>query len=463
MLCFYYVDENLQDDEELEQLMPREISNLKLLNCNKYVRRRRVQKVIRFRHYGKIEDPVNYSREQLMLFYPWRDEQEDLLKVNAVQKAEQHEKEILANSKPYYHNREIDDLALAELVNEVEENTMEDENTEILDNDLGLIESEKGDQDNLQDSMIEVPSHIDQFLAPKMINDDVYLSVMRQLNEKQRRFVLHILHQIKTANSPFYAFLSGGAGVGKSHAITAIVQTYLRFNAKFPTEHPEEMCVLVSAPTGKAAFNVFGMTLHCTFKLPSNDHWGKTSNLKDDVLNSLRVKLAKTKLFIIDEISMVSVKQLYDIDQRLRQVFSTSEDFGGKSVLVVGHLRQLAPVGGSYVFKLPKHLPLGECVGNHLWSKFKVFELTEIMRQKGEMEFCKALNNMSEGCMDEDDIKLLQSRQITASNKPPKQAIRLFRTNKECLEFNSLIHKSLNTEGFLSTAHDQIQGMLNEF
>jgi hypothetical protein len=282
---------------------------------------------------------------------------------------------------------------------------------------------------------------------------------MRALNEKQRRFVLNVLNLLKTSKEPFYYFLSGGAGVGKSHAITAVVQSYIRYNCQFPTTHPEDICVLVAAPTGKAAFNVFGMTLHCTFKLPPNQACGKLCDLDNSALNTLRAKLINVDLFIIDEISMVSNRQLYDIDQRLRQIFSTPKDFGGKSVIVVGHLRQLAPVAGTYVFKPPKHLPLGLCVGNHLWGQFSLFELDEVMRQKGDLAFCKALNNMSEGTMDEDDIKLIKSREVNENNAPPDFAINLFATNEECRVYNASVHQKLKTDGILSVAFDRVQGI----
>ena len=129
---------------------------------------------------------------------------------------------------------------------------------------------------------------------------------------------------------------------------------------------------------------------------------------------------------------------------------------------MVGHLRQLPPVAAPYVFKPPRHIPLGECVGNHLWQKFQLFELVEIMRQRGEYDFCKALNNMSQGCMDADDIRLIRSRKITPANCPPTNAIHLFATNKECQEHNTMIHIRLQSEPAaeraLSTAFDKVQG-----
>jgi hypothetical protein len=158
---------------------------------------------------------------------------------------------------------------------------------------------------------------------------------------------------------------------------------------------------------------------------------------------------------------MVSVRQLYEIDQRLRQIFCSREDFGNRSIIVVGHLRQLPPVAAKYVFETPSHLPLGEIVGNHLWPKFSLYELDEIMRQQGEFEFCKALNNMAEGCMDPEDITLIRSREISPTNQPPSDAIWMFGTNVECRNYNSKVHNilKLTTEGALATAQDKIEGL----
>ena len=48
--------------------------------------------------------------------------------------------------------------------------------------------------------------------------------MVRQLNKEQKLFFYHILHEIKTSDNPFYSFLSGGAGVGKTHVTKALYQ-----------------------------------------------------------------------------------------------------------------------------------------------------------------------------------------------------------------------------------------------
>ena len=392
-----------------------------------------------------------------MLFTSWRNELEELINVDCIAKSYEKRDEIHVNSDPFYHDKHIDD--------DMFETMMEqyiDTNDEI--NQDGNFNENRDDpiadyyvEENFVGDVMKQPSVVEHFRPAKIIDDEEYVKIMRRLNDKQRKFVLHVLHCYKE-NIIVHNFLSGGAGVGKSEVVNATVQSVLRYASSQPTHNPESMPVSVGAPTGKAAFNVFGMTLHCIFKLPPSQNKGGLCDLESSTLNTMRLKFADTKLFIIDEISMVSVRQFYEIDQRLRQIFGASQSFGNKSVIVVGHLRQLPPVAGRYVFESPSHLALGNIVGNSLWKLFSMFELTEIMRQKGDKAFCKALNNMSEGAMDEEDIKLLRCREISSINQPPKDSIWLFGTNEECKRHNENVHKSLCTEGCVSFAVDNIEG-----
>lgn len=389
-----------------------------------------------------------------MLYTHWRDEEAELLTVNAAEKAASNAEIIKNNSKAFHHNSDVTEEALRNLVDEIDE----DVNAEI-DNDDDDAAAHRRDQNELAERMLpgdqptnRATKRVEHFSVPKTVSDEKYHSLMQSLNEKQRRFVLNALHLLKTQKAPFHMFLSGGAGVGKSHAITAIVQSALRFYGEQVDRDHTKPPVIVAAFTGKAAFNVFGMTLHTAFRLPPTQS-PECKDLDESTLTQLRAKLLGTKLIIIDEISMVSNIMLQHIDQRLRQVFRTNEEFGGLSVIVVGHLRQLRPICGAYPFEKRRGR---EAFDNYFWKKFQIFELDEIMRQQGELEFCKALNNMSEGMMDEDDIKLLRSRQISVAGKPPNKAIWLFKSNKECSNHNQKVHSELQSYGCESIAVDNI-------
>lgn len=77
---------------------------------------------------------------------------------------------------------------------------------------------------------------------------------------------------MRTSDDPFYCFLSGGAGVGKSHLTKALYQSALKcYNNKAGVNF-SEVKVLLLAPTGKAAYNIRGNTIHTVVPLPYLHH-----------------------------------------------------------------------------------------------------------------------------------------------------------------------------------------------
>ena len=133
-------------------------------------------------------------------------------------------------------------------------------------------------------------------------------------------------------------FLTGKAGTGKS--------TFLRYvadNAKKKT--------VVLAPTGIAAVNAGGSTLHSFFRLPfhpllPNDSRYNRRNIKETLkyTSAQRKLLREVELIIIDEISMVRADIIDFIDKVLRTYTRSYEPFGGKQLLLVGDIYQLEPV-----------------------------------------------------------------------------------------------------------------------
>lgn len=184
---------------------------------------------------------------------PWRNEDSELLQINAVKVGEEKFNLIHENSKPFYHDRDLD---LSQLDEMVEEAIREFEEEQSLQNDMELDadEDESAEIYFEDEEGLEKKKRAEQFRPLNIVDREEYDKIMRSLNQKQRRLVLEILYRIKTGKQPFHIFLSGGAGVGKSHAITAIVQSLLRYHSEFPSLHPEEICVLVCAPTGNFLF-----------------------------------------------------------------------------------------------------------------------------------------------------------------------------------------------------------------
>ncbi|MDD3860676.1 MAG: HRDC domain-containing protein [Bacteroidales bacterium] len=214
-------------------------------------------------------------------------------------------------------------------------------------------------------------------------------------------------------------FLTGKAGTGK----TTFLQN-LRYSI------PKRMIVV--APTGVAAINAGGVTIHSFFQLsfapfiPGYDHSGKEfgniGNKKesDNYVFSHKISRNKIKLIrsldllIIDEISMVRADLLDAIDDVLRRYRHTDKPFGGVQLLMIGDLHQLAPVVKEDEWNLLReHYQTAYFFSSLALQKtdFTTIELKHIYRQEDET-FITLLGEIRENCLSEKTISLLNSRYI---------------------------------------------------
>ena len=110
--------------------------------------------------------------------------------------------------------------------------------------------------------------------------------------------------------------------------------------------------VLLMAPTGVAAIQVDATTVHPALGIPVGHFGTKLPTSHDKMKCSLRNHLSDLKVIIIDEISMVSNELLFYVHLRLNEIFGSVNDdpFAGITVVVVGDLSQVPPVGGCPVY-----------------------------------------------------------------------------------------------------------------
>ena len=127
----------------------------------------------------------------------------------------------------------------------------------------------------------------------------------------------------------------GGAGSGKSTVINPLKQWVHRI-LQTSGDEPECPYVLVTAPTGTAAANVRGMTVHSAFGFNfGNEHYSLSDKKRDEK----RSVLQNLRSVIIDEISMVKSDLLYQLDMRLREVTQRVDKvFGGVAIFAFGDL-----------------------------------------------------------------------------------------------------------------------------
>lgn len=125
------------------------------------------------------------------------------------------------------------------------------------------------------------------------------------MNKEQKEFFYHVLHPIKTSQESFYCFLSGGAGVGKSHVTKALYQAALKYYNTRPGIDFSQTKVLMLAPTGKAAYNIKGNIIHSAHAMPASQSLRDYKSLDSSRLNTIRSQLGGINMISIDEISMV--------------------------------------------------------------------------------------------------------------------------------------------------------------
>lgn len=243
-------------------------------------------------------------------------------------------------------------------------------------------------------------------------------------------------------------FLTGKAGTGKT--------TFLK---RLKELSPKRMIVL--APTGIAAINAGGMTIHSFFQLPFSPYVPGTtfgsgeqkryqfSKLKRNIIRSI-------DLLVIDEISMVRSDLLDAVDSVLRQYRKRHDlPFGGVQLLMIGDLQQLAPV----VTPQEEHL-----LGQHYDTPFffssnalkqvgyLTIELKKVYRQQDE-QFISLLNQIRENKASEATLQALNLRYIP-NFVPPKEGnyIRLTTHNAPAQYINEQQLAALPAQSFSFTA-----------
>ncbi|XP_023815259.2 uncharacterized protein LOC101163383 isoform X1 [Oryzias latipes] len=220
----------------------------------------------------------------------------------------------------------------------------------------------------------------------------------------------------------------GGAGTGKSHLIRAIQYEATRLLSPLCLQ-PDAVSVLLTAPTGIAAYSLKAATIHTTFGIGTEFRL-PYSPLGEEKLNSMRVKYHDLQILIIDEISMVDHRLLIYIHGRLRQIKQTGDfsPFGKVSIIAVGDFYQLPPVRGKPLYAEKSEL--------NLWSMcFKVVELTEIVRQK-DQAFAQMLNRLRTRTKDTkllpSDVQMLKQCETGEDST----ALHIFPTNAQVFQHN---------------------------
>ena len=193
------------------------------------------------------------------------------------------------------------------------------------------------------------------------------------------------------------------------------------------------------APTGKAAYFIKGNTIHSAFAIPASQSLKNYKPLDCGRLNTLRCELGALKLVLLDEISMVGNSMFtIQLNNRLKDLKGSKEDFGGVSIITFGDLLQLKPVMDGYIFTDVQCLSSYNILAPNLWKKyFRMFELDEITQQRESKLFAEILNRLREGKHTPSDLQKLKERCVEECSCP-REAPHLFIQNALVDSYNEL-------------------------
>ena len=195
-------------------------------------------------------------------------------------------------------------------------------------------------------------------------------------------------------------FLTGKAGTGK----TTFLKTIMEHSRKRP---------IVVAPTGVAAINAGGVTIHSFFQLPFSPYVpGAKVESKFDFGKEKRKIIASSDLLIIDEISMVRADLLDAIDAVLRRFREHGQPFGGMQLLMIGDLAQLTPVVTPEDERMLKpYYDTPYFFGSKALQQidYVTIQLSHVYRQQDE-SFVALLNEIREGHPSAEALSKLNSR-----------------------------------------------------
>ncbi len=247
-------------------------------------------------------------------------------------------------------------------------------------------------------------------------------------------------------------FLTGKAGTGKTTFLHNLKQSTFKR-------------MIVVAPTGVAAINAGGVTIHSFFQLPfgpqlpnnqnrDNESGGEKSRLQRFSRDKINI-IKSLDLLVIDEVSMVRADLLDGIDGVLRRFKNRNKPFGGVQLLMIGDLQQLAPIAKDDEWSILKQYYETVFFFSSKalqQTNYISVELKHIFRQSDKI-FIELLNKVRNNELDEESIALLNQQHIPNFNPDDSEGyITLTTHNNQAKSINTRKLKEIDAEPKTFTA-----------
>lgn len=425
---------------------------------NQRVKKRRRECVVRVIPFVKLSDDPDerekYFEVQSKLHIPWRNNFNDL-------------KPADSTWEEFYIENQLNQVGAEAFADEFPHQPeelsyeMEPEDPEAIVRDAGMAASRMGpiigrneplghrpiDEAELWPTFETLASITEDSIKQYLRSYDENLVVVRSGGRvihygdmsREQRVILDICDQ--QLDNPAYAerkrvLVQGKAGTGKSEVIRALRSKLEQRQAL--GQHGSKIYVIL-APTGAAAVNIDGKTLHSALRIPVS---GRMMPLNGENLRTLQRDFADVRFIIIDEYSMIGLRLLCKVNQRLQEAkHNAQEPFGGCFVYLFGDVNQLPPVRDLAIYQeAPERDDDAQYGADIVNSIQKFIILTVCHRQSGDQQsFRDALDHIAVGEVRREDWQLLISRRREINQGEMQtfaDAVRLFPTNSQVLDYN---------------------------
>jgi hypothetical protein len=423
--------------------------------------------VMRIHKFKETDNYHQFMYSEMLLFNHWRNETEELEYESPTQCKTLYESEIVQgtiekNKKGLYPYREmmpeieeiLERYQQLDTIQVGQNLDAEGEKDNEESNDLGNTENEDLSFMKAYDlSEVQKPvtsSHNTFAVYNAISKEEIFQKAQNMSWDQQLAFQI-VLKYYKQCLKNFHGnkqkpiapllFIHGAGGSGKSMLINLLSEIGELYFRKIKAGSQNKPVSLKTAPTGKAASNIGGYTLHSTFSLSFGN---KFMSLNDEKKANLSSVMEDLQILFIDEISMVKPDLLYQLHLRLKEVKNVDKPFGNVCIIILGDLMQLKPVQGNYAFDMPRCTDFKSY--HTQWPLFDQFSIVELItnhRQGSDKTYAELLERVRFGRQTDADIELLQSRIITEDNPICKNALMIYGTNAAVNRFNAKMLASI--------------------
>ena len=317
------------------------------LENNKGLIKRRIDKRI-LRYYLNYDNDEDFARGLLILFYPFRNELEDIHKKDVTELYSSNRKEIERKRQLFEKHR-----ILTDVINSIQKEKEDMLEEEIHPDDFTFEETttteELGSFEKwAKNEATKVLGRHKELTS--IVRLDSLREMIMKLNDQQRRIFDDFCERlICDDEEPIYLYIAGEAGTGKSFLLKIMIEIvkYLKMKSGNELNKPS---AIVMAPTANAAYIINGKTIESALGMfPRNRN--TFINIQRNKLSNFSFLYEDVGVVFCDEISMVGSCKFTKINFQLQDIFCNNSFMGGVSFVAVGDLRQLPPVLDRYVYE----------------------------------------------------------------------------------------------------------------